>query len=198
MMQAARRPPSHTYRPSNMSHSSASLESQLASQLQRQATVASASESSLSLGRNAGAAAAAAAGAASRASLPIQNFEPGYRVSEPTSPYGHPAGYAVAQGAGTSRQSSRAQLPSIGDWPEMPQEINPMFRVVSACGRQCRESPTDTQPTSPSEQEHSGAGADPTNPNGLPPFSAIANMANSQAHLPHPSHPLPSPHPPSH
>lgn len=121
MMQAARRPPSNTYRQSNMSHSAASLESQLASQLQRQATVASASESSLSLGRSAIPSRASVSGPA------IQNYE-GYR--EPAAPYGHP-GYSASQGTGISRRSSRAQLPSIDDWPEMPQEINPMFRVVS-------------------------------------------------------------------
>lgn len=107
-----------------MTHSSASLESQLANQLQRQATVHSASESSLSLGR------AAIPQRASVSGPNIQTYEQAYRM-EPAGAYPHPAGYTTSQSGGLSRHSSRAQLPSIDDWPENPHEINPMFRVVS-------------------------------------------------------------------
>jgi hypothetical protein len=99
----------------------ASLESQLANQLARHATVAS--ESALSLGRRSG----------RNVSAHLQ--QPQHeRASEPTSPYGHPASTAVSHGHGGRRSGSH--LPSIGDWVEgapNPQthEINPMFRVVS-------------------------------------------------------------------
>lgn len=48
----------------------------------------------------------------------------GSQGSAPPSPYGHPAGHAVAAGAGMGRHV----LPSIQQWDE---DVNPMFRVVS-------------------------------------------------------------------
>lgn len=140
------------YRPANMSASNVSLESQLASQLARQATVASASESSLSLGHS------------SRAAVVSSDYR-----TEPGSPHGHPA-----YSGRVRRHASRAVLPSIGDWegPNVPvppqptheaqheaQQINPMFRV-----------PTQEQNTT------------------LPPFAAIASMANSPQQTTHPNH----------
>ncbi|KLT40322.1 kinase-like protein [Cutaneotrichosporon oleaginosum] len=115
--QSSRRPPSNTYRPS-MSHSSASLDNQLSSQLQR-TTVQSASESSLSLGRN-----PMPPNRASMSGPSIQNMN-----FQPQGAYAYPAGHAMTIGASASRRSSRAQLPSIEDGPSSPTPINPMFKV---------------------------------------------------------------------
>jgi meiosis induction protein kinase IME2/SME1 len=95
-----------------MTPSTASLESQLATQLARHATVASASDSSLSLGR---------------------------RVHAPSTSQLHPA--PVYDHRSVRVPGRSANLPSIlGDWPpgppdEIKDQINPIFRVVSKIER---------------------------------------------------------------
>lgn len=106
-----------------MSGSNPSLESQLANDFQRHASVASASNTSL--GRH----------GMSQLSLhgdvpmppvpPLPQTGGGGQGSAPPSPYGHPAGAAVASGHGMGRHV----LPSIAQWDEG--DVNPMFRVVS-------------------------------------------------------------------
>lgn len=117
------------------SGSNPSLESQLAYDFQRHASVANpqpiASGSLASLGRH----------GSSQFSLhgdvppvpPVPSFhshphgapENG-RGSAPPSAYGHPAQAAVASGVGMGRHV----LPSIQGWEE-GEDVNPMFRVVS-------------------------------------------------------------------
>lgn len=118
------------------SGSNPSLESQLAHDFQRHASVANpqpiASGSLASLGRH----------GSSQFSLhgdvppvpPIPSYhnhahggvESG-RGSAPPSAYGHPAQAAVASGVGMGRHV----LPSIQGWEE-GEDVNPMFRVVSS------------------------------------------------------------------
>jgi hypothetical protein len=113
-----------------MSGSNPSLVSQLAHDVQRHAPFA-ASSSATSLGRH------------GQSNLSLhENIPPmphlrhhvhgqghghghGSLGSAPPSPYGHPAGAAVANGAG----DGRPLLPSIGQWGDG--DVNPMFRVVS-------------------------------------------------------------------
>lgn len=115
------------------SGSNPSLESQLAYDFQRHASVAGTgvnpSSSATSLGRHGN----------SQFSLhdippvpPVPHLHGGNegggggRGSAPPSPYGHPAGSAVASGVGMGRHV----LPSIQQWEEGA-VMNPMFKVVS-------------------------------------------------------------------
>lgn len=130
--------PSSYRHPTHMSHgSSASLESQLASQLQRQATVASASESSLSLGRRTGV--AVASQLSLDGSMDVGQGSHKVRAGDSTGQLGAPSyasSYASSHGGSIKRSANgrKSVLPSIGDYGEGHYEqINPMFRVVS-CG----------------------------------------------------------------
>lgn len=95
--------------------------------------------------------------------------------SAPTSPYGHPTGTAVAMGQGIGRDYVQQGLPPINDW-EGQGLINPMFRVVSwlfvwvVCA--------DAQP--PQQGQRAGQ------TNTLPPFAALASVADKQRPPPHP------------
>jgi len=148
-----------------MSGSNPSLESQLAHDFQRHAPFA-ASSSATSLGRH----------GASHLSLhdsmppvpPVPSIHQHGQGSAPPSPYGHPKAAAVASGAGLGRQV----LPSISQWDD---DVNPMFRVVSSPAWVWRMI-ADAQP--PAQQGGNGTT--------LPPFSAIAQVAdNSPSHSRH-------------
>ncbi|RXK39235.1 CMGC/RCK/MAK protein kinase [Tremella mesenterica] len=168
----ARRAPSvHSYTtrhptPRLMSSSNPSLETQLAHDFHLHATVAS--SSTQSLGRHSGRRGAGHVGVHNEAYLHA-GPSPAQGHSVPTSPYGHPQGAAVAQGIGMGRERA---IPGLETWvegqahgeasPNQPGaqegqgqyfQINPMFRVPPASN-----SPRD-KPT-------------------LPPFSAIASMAD--------------------
>ncbi|KAK6905886.1 hypothetical protein I203_106721 [Kwoniella mangroviensis CBS 8507] len=163
------------------SRSTASLESQLAHDFKVRANVGAA-PSSASLGRlGQGRSSLSLHGQMEGLGRPLlahglNNTGQG-NGSAPTSPYGHPKGVAVSHGIGMGRQSisnasghtgSGTVLPSIssfdvGDMSQHAQgHINPMFRVPPA-------GPNQSQTT-------------------LPPFSAIASVADREAHdHPHPS-----------
>jgi meiosis induction protein kinase IME2/SME1 len=104
--------------------------------------------------------------------------------SAPTSPYGHPKGLAVAHGIGMGRHAHQGQqLPSISDWQgEYAGQINPMFRVVSGrfplnIHRDSLEGKLTSRQQPPSQGLEPGQGQKTT----LPPFSAIASVADAQA-----------------
>ena len=118
--------------------SNSSLESQLANDFMAHATMASNVSSTGSLGRF------GASGLNMHDVPPVPPLPAMHQAqaSAPTSPYGHPKGFAVAHGAGMGR--SGTALPSLGTWhesngtpmmdghaPQIDQQINPMFRVVS-------------------------------------------------------------------
>ncbi|WWC86427.1 uncharacterized protein L201_001304 [Kwoniella dendrophila CBS 6074] len=153
--------------------STASLESQLAHDFKVRANVGSGGHSSASLGRL----------SQGRSSLSLHGQMEGLghpsllsassanngqgNGSAPTSPYGHPKGVAVSHGIGISRQSaagSGTMLPSISNLGDLSNisnnnhsqgHINPMFRVP---------------PVNSSKLQTT-----------LPPFSAIASVADREA-----------------
>nr|XP_019015111.1 CMGC/RCK/MAK protein kinase [Kwoniella pini CBS 10737]OCF53892.1 CMGC/RCK/MAK protein kinase [Kwoniella pini CBS 10737] len=137
--------------------STASLESQLAHDFKVRANVGSAAPSSASLGRLGGRSSLSLHGQMESLGNPLLSAPSAGNGSVPTSPYGHPKGAAVSNGIGMGRQAmhSGTMLPSISSWEgvgDMAQgQINPMFRVPPAGSTQ------------------------------LPPFSAIASVADREA-----------------
>lgn len=127
----ARRHPSvsnlnrHRSTPRLTSGSNPSLESQLAYDFQRHASVANPSASATSLGRHGASQLSLQGDIPPVPPVPHLHGGAGGQGSAPPSPYGHPAGQAVAGGAGMGRHV----LPSIQQWDEG--DVNPMFRVVS-------------------------------------------------------------------
>lgn len=182
MVQNSRRTPSHAAQnrlpggprstSSLMTHSTISLESQLASQIARHASGQSASESSLSVGHRAG------------HSLNVQMPMPAPQAgaSAPTSPYGQP-GVAGYPGHGVHRSG---KLPSINDWAGSS-DINPMFKVVSLSYPRADLTVATPGTATPQRADHTSSVLDhcqhcrlakPHTPS--PPVTASFNQASSQ------------------
>ncbi|WVF70293.1 hypothetical protein IAT40_005082 [Kwoniella sp. CBS 6097] len=153
-----------------MSRSNASLESQLAHDFRKHATVG-ATPSTASLGRlGQGASSLSLHSQLESASHMSPHALSGGNGSVPTSPYGHPKASAVAHGIGMGRHpaagGSGTVLPSISSWEGSgvgsghESHINPMFRVPPAVSSQAEQQ----QPTT------------------LPPFSDIARVAGREGH----------------